>query len=200
MIYRRLKRAIDAVGATVLVVVLAPILVVIAVAVRLTLGSPVLFRQERPGLDGAPFELIKFRTMRIAPADATRDDDAARLTRFGKILRRFSLDEWPQLLNVVRGDLSFVGPRPLLTDYLELYSDEQARRHAVRPGMTGLAQVSGRNALDWPTRLRLDVAYVDTISFRRDLIILMKTVVQVVRGAGVSAPGEATVQRFRGER
>ncbi|MFN2382903.1 MAG: sugar transferase [Gemmatimonadota bacterium] len=199
-LYPHLKRPLDAAGAALLLVLLSPVLGLTALAVWIALGTPVLFRQMRPGRHGRPFELLKFRTMTPEAGGAGDGrSDAARLTRFGRALRRASLDEWPQLWNVLRGDLSFVGPRPLLMEYLPRYSAEQARRHAVRPGVTGLAQVSGRNALDWPERLRLDVRYVDTLSFGLDVKILLRTILHVVRGTGVSAPGEATVARFQGE-
>lgn len=177
----------------------APLLLLVAVVVRVTCGSPVLFRQRRPGLGGRPFELLKFRTMTDA-----RDDrgallpDAARLTAAGRFLRRTSLDELPELLNILRGDMSFVGPRPLLMQYLPLYTPEQRRRHDVRPGLTGLAQVSGRNALSWEERFALDVRYVDELSLALDLRILARTVGRVLSAEGVSAPGEATVRPFGG--
>jgi len=175
-----------------------PVQAATALAIRAFLGTPVLFRQTRPGLHGEPFEMVKFRTM--LPEDPARGwtGDTARLTGLGQFLRSTSLDELPTLWNVVRGDLSLVGPRPLLTRYLERYSPEQARRHDVRPGLTGLAQVSGRNTLTWEDKLRLDVAYVDHHNISGDLRILRDTIRSVVRRDGISAPGEATMPEFLG--
>jgi sugar transferase EpsL len=194
-----LKRAIDVVGASLTLVLLSPLLACVALVVRVRMGSPVLFRQERPGRRGAPFLITKFRTMtdRRGP-DGALLPDAERLTRFGRFLRRSSIDELPELLNVVHGDMSLVGPRPLLMEYLPRYSTEQARRHDVRPGVTGWAQVNGRNAVSWDERFELDVWYVDHRSTRLDLEILGKTVTQVFRGSDVSAPGHATMEPFRG--
>ena len=194
-----LKRAIDLIGASVALVVLSPLLAAVAAAVRLRMGSPVLFRQERPGRGGEPFLMTKFRTMtdRRGP-DGALLADADRLTGFGRLLRRTSIDELPELLNVVRGDMSLVGPRPLLMEYLPLYSAEQARRHEVRPGITGWAQVNGRNAVTWDEKFALDVWYVDHRSTRLDLQILGKTITEVFGGEGVSAPGHATMEPFRG--
>lgn len=166
---------------------------IVAVLVRTKLGSPILFRQVRPGKDGRPFEMIKFRTMLGGDAP-----DNARLTGFGRFLRSTSLDELPELWNVVRGDMSLVGPRPLLVDYLPLYSEEQRRRHDVRPGITGWAQVNGRNSLGWADRFALDVWYVENRTLWLDLQILGRTVAAVCGRAGVSAPGQATMERFTG--
>lgn len=188
-----LKRLVDLVGASLALAVAAVPMAAIALAVRATMGSPVLFRQSRPGRHGKLFLLMKFRTMRDGPGD-----DAERITRLGHLLRRTSLDELPELWNVVRGDMSLVGPRPLLPAYLGRYSPEQARRHEVRPGITGLAQVSGRNALDWDERFRLDVAYVDTWTLALDLRILARTVRSVLRREGISAEGHATMPEFMG--
>ena len=193
------KRCFDVAAAAVGLVTLAPVLAAVAVLVRVNLGAPVLFRQERPGLGGRPFLLYKFRTMRDARDAAGRPlPDAARLTRFGRWLRASSLDELPELWNVLRGDMSLVGPRPLLPEYLPLYSPTQARRHEVRPGLTGWAQVRGRNHGSWEERLAQDVWYVDHRSAWLDLRILLLTVRAVVTGAGVAQPGEATRERFRG--
>jgi lipopolysaccharide/colanic/teichoic acid biosynthesis glycosyltransferase len=193
------KRAIDVTVAGAGLVVLSPVLLAIAVAVRWSMGRPVLFRQVRPGRAGEPFALLKFRTMTDrCDADGRPLSDAERLTALGRLLRRTSLDELPELWNVVRGDMSLVGPRPLLVEYLPLYSPEQARRHEVRPGITGWAQVNGRNATTWDARFAHDVYYVDHRSLRLDLRILLRTVAQVLTGAGVSAPGEATMARFTG--
>jgi sugar transferase EpsL len=195
----RLKRSFDVVAAAALLVLLAPLLAVIAVVVALDTGRPVLFLQERPGLHGKSFTILKFRSM----LDATDVDrvplpDALRITRVGRFLRRTSLDELPELVNVLRGEMSLVGPRPLLTEYLPRYSDEQMRRHAVRPGITGWSQVNGRNALTWDEKFALDVWYVDHRSMRLDLQILRKTVGNVVKGEGISHPGVATMEPFRG--
>jgi sugar transferase EpsL len=194
-----LKRAIDVVGASAALVVLSPLLAVVAVLVRLRMGSPVLFRQERPGRNGEPFVMTKFRTMtdRRGP-DGELLPDAERLTALGRWLRRTSIDELPELLNVVHGDMSLVGPRPLLMQYLPLYSPEQARRHEVRPGVTGWAQVNGRNAVTWDEKFALDVWYVEHRSTKLDVDILLRTVRQVFSGDDVNAPGHATMEPFRG--
>lgn len=194
---RALKRGIDVVGALVLLVVTSPILLVAALAIRRTMGSPVLFRQARTGLGGWTFTLLKLRTMTNAGAgDLSRD--AQRLTPLGRFLRTTSVDELPQLWNVLRGDMSLVGPRPLLPSYLPRYSPAQARRHEVPPGLTGLAQVNGRNALSWEEKFALDVRYVDAWSLALDLAILWQTVVTLVRGRGVSADGHVTMPEFLG--
>jgi lipopolysaccharide/colanic/teichoic acid biosynthesis glycosyltransferase len=195
-----LKRAIDIVLASALLLLLSPILFVIAVAIRLGLGRPVLFCQPRAGRQGQPFTILKFRTM-SERRDATGAalPDAERLTRIGTFLRQTSLDELPELVNVVRGDMSLVGPRPLLMEYLPKYSAEQARRHEVRPGITGWTQVNGRNALTWNEKFNLDTWYVDHRSIRLDLKILALTVVKVVRREGISAPGAATMPPFQGD-
>jgi sugar transferase EpsL len=193
------KRALDITLASVALVLLSPVLAVVWVLVRLRMGSPVLFRQERPGRHGRPFEMAKFRTMTDArDADGDLLPDADRLTALGQWLRRSSIDELPELLNVLAGDMSLVGPRPLLMQYLPLYSPEQARRHEVRPGITGWAQVNGRNAVSWPEKFELDVWYVDHRSTKLDFEIMWKTVSQVVGGRGVSADGHATMEPFRG--
>jgi sugar transferase EpsL len=191
------KRAIDVCGATAALAVLGPVLLLIALAIRRSLGTPVLFRQVRAGLHGQPFELLKFRTMTEArdAAGELRPDDE-RLTRLGSWLRATSLDELPELINVLCGDMSLVGPRPLLVDYLAHYSPEQARRHEVLPGITGWAAVHGRNATSWRRRLELDVWYVDHWSIRLDLKILLMTVATVLKREGISASGHATMPRF----
>lgn len=195
----RTKRALDAVGALVLLVALAPVLGVVALLVALVLGRPVLFRQPRPGLRGATFTIVKFRSMLPVDEGSGRVRDEERLTRFGAMLRSTSLDELPSLWNVLRGDMGFVGPRPSLCRYLPLYSAEQSRRHDVRPGLTGLAQVRGRNALPWSERLRSDVEYVDRVSLRLDLVILARTVPLVLLRRGVATDGHATSIPFDGE-
>ncbi len=194
-----LKRSFDIVVAAAALVLLAPLLLVIALLVRWRLGSPVLFAQVRPGLGGRPFRLVKFRTMTDARrADGTPAPDAERLTPFGRFLRSTSLDELPELYNVLVGDMSLVGPRPLLMEYLPLYNAHQRRRHEVRPGITGWAQVNGRNAISWERKFDLDVWYVDNASFALDLKILWLTVWRVLRREGISGAGSATAERFTG--
>jgi lipopolysaccharide/colanic/teichoic acid biosynthesis glycosyltransferase len=199
MLNAALKRTLDVAGALALGLATAPILALAALAVRLTMGAPVLYRQVRAGRDGRLFTLVKLRTMRpTAPGEDALASDGARLTPLGRFLRATSLDELPQLWNVLHGDMALVGPRPLLPEYLPRYSPEQARRHAVRPGLTGLAQVRGRNGLDWPERLALDVWYVDHQSLRLDVAILVATATAVFRRDGVSAAGHATMPEFQG--
>lgn len=194
-----LKRLVDIVASAAVLVVLSPVLAVTALLVCIKLGSPVLFRQVRPGLDERPFGLIKFRSMTDArDAHGELLPDARRLPRFGRWLRSTSLDELPELWNVLRGDMSLVGPRPLLMQYLPLYSSEQRRRHEVRPGLTGLAQVEGRNALTWDEKFAADVRYVDCQSLWLDLTIIARTVTMILRRDGISAPGEATMPPFTG--
>jgi lipopolysaccharide/colanic/teichoic acid biosynthesis glycosyltransferase len=193
------KRVFDLLLGLLLLLMFAPILAVLALCVRVLLGSPVVFRQFRPGLQGRPFKLLKFRTMTDC-----RDDrgqllpDSLRLTRFGRWLRRSSLDELPELINVVTGDMSLVGPRPLLMEYLQLYSAEQARRHEVRPGLTGWAQINGRNGISWEAKFQLDVWYVENRSMLLDLDILLRTLRKVLVGEGITQPGSDTAERFRG--
>jgi sugar transferase EpsL len=193
------KRAFDFVVASVGLIVLAPLLGVTALAIRLALGGPVIFAQRRPGRYARPFILYKFRTMMAAPAaDGRFLPDRERLTRLGRMLRRTSIDELPELINVIRGDMSLVGPRPLLMEYLPLYTREQARRHEVRPGITGWAQLNGRNTLPWEHRFALDVWYVEHQSCRLDARILLLTVWKALVQAGVSQPGEGAEEHFRG--
>jgi lipopolysaccharide/colanic/teichoic acid biosynthesis glycosyltransferase len=194
-----IKRGLDIAIAATALLLAAPVLLFVAIAVRVNLGGPVLFRQQRPGLHGRPFTMVKFRTMRDALGrDGRPLPDAERLTPFGALLRSTSLDELPELWNVLRGDMSLVGPRPLLMEYLDRYTPEQARRHEVRPGVTGWAQIHGRNALSWEERFRLDVWYVEHRSLRLDLQILRRTLALVLRRTGVSANGEATMPVFQG--
>jgi lipopolysaccharide/colanic/teichoic acid biosynthesis glycosyltransferase len=194
-----MKRLFDYVIAFLALFALAVPMLVVALMVRAKLGTPVLFRQVRPGKGGHPFEMIKFRTMRDAlAADGQPLPDAERLTAFGRLLRSTSLDELPELWNVLKGEMSLVGPRPLLMEYLPLYSPEQARRHEVRPGITGWAQINGRNALSWEEKFRLDVWYVDNQSLWLDLKILFLTVRKVVVRDGISAASEVTMPRFTG--
>ena len=192
----RAKRAFDVVVGGAVLVLSLPIQAAVAVAIRRSMGTPVLFRQPRPGKDGVVFELVKFRTMRHP--DARHVTDAERLTRLGRFLRSTSLDELPTLWNVVKGDMGLVGPRPLLVEYLPLYTVEQARGHEVRPGVTGLAQVSGRNSLSWKMEFAKDLEYVDTRSLRLDFDVLLRTVAKVVRREGISQYGAATAERFAG--
>lgn len=196
-----IKRAFDIVASAIGLLLLAPVIAVLAWQIRNKLGSPVLFRQTRPGLHGQPFQMVKFRTMRnaIGP-DGQPLPDSERMTPFGSFLRSASLDELPELWNVLKGDMSLVGPRPLLMEYLPLYSPEQARRHEVRPGVTGWAQINGRNALSWEEKFRLDVWYVDNQSFWLDLKILALTVKKVFVREGISAAGEVTAAKFTGSR
>ena len=198
-VYGPFKRAIDVVVGGGALIVSTPVLAVVAVAVARNLGTPVLFKQARPGRDGKLFTVVKFRTMREPDPENGLLSDAERITRFGHFLRATSLDELPTLWNVVKGDMSLVGPRPLLPSYLPLYSAEQARRHQVRPGITGLAQSSGRNSLSWPERFELDVDYVDNRSFALDAKIIWATVRTVLSREGVSAEGEATMSQFTGK-
>lgn len=196
----RSKRMLDLVIAVPGLVLSLPVQALIAAAVAARLGRPVLFRQTRPGRHGRPFQIVKFRSMRPLDPSAGLVDDESRLTPFGRVLRSTSLDELPALWNVVRGDMSLVGPRPLLMQYLDRYSPEQACRHDVPPGLTGLAQVAGRNAVSWEERLALDVQYVRSRSLRLDLRILVDTVGLVLRRTGISADGAATMPEFGAER
>jgi lipopolysaccharide/colanic/teichoic acid biosynthesis glycosyltransferase len=192
------KRAFDVVATSLALVVLAPLMLAVAGLVLLKLGRPVLFAQRRPGLHGRPFTLYKFRTMRTADSRGEPLPDELRLTNFGRFLRRTSLDELPELFNVLTGDMSLVGPRPLLMEYLPLYTARQARRHEVRPGITGWAQVNGRNAISWDQKFEYDTWYVDNHSFLLDLRILAMTVVEVFRRQGISHGEHATMPKFTG--
>lgn len=195
-----MKRFVDVVLVLLAAPLWVPLLAMLAILVRIKLGSPVFFSQIRPGRDGKPFRLIKFRSMTNArDASGALLPDAERLPPFGRLLRSTSLDELPELLNVLKGDMSLVGPRPLLMEYLPLYSAEQARRHELRPGLTGWAQVNGRNALSWEDKFKLDVWYVDNHSLWLDLKILLLTLWKVVTREGISASGEATMSPFNGE-
>lgn len=195
-----MKRVLDFLGAAIGLFLLSPVMIIVSLKIRREMGSPVLFRQTRPGLHGKPFQMIKFRTMRDATDDkGTPLADAERLTRLGRFLRGSSLDELPELWNVLKGEMSLVGPRPLLMEYLPLYSPEQARRHEVRPGVTGWAQINGRNAISWEQKFALDVWYVDNKSLPLDLRILWLTIRKVLKRDGISATGEATMPRFTGE-
>lgn len=196
-----LKRLFDVTTATTALVILSPVHILVAYKVKKNFGSPVLFHQARSGLHGEPFEIVKFRTMKDSTdAEGNLLPDEDRLTNFGRQLRASSLDELPQLWNVLKGDMSIVGPRPQLTEYLPLYNEEQFRRHLVRPGVTGAAQVNGRNGISWEKRFEYDAWYVDNQSMWIDIKILMKTVKQVITRHGISAEGEATMSRFTGSK
>lgn len=198
--YDSCKRVFDVAGAALLLVLFAPLMAVVGLLVRLVDGGPAIYRQARPGLGGSTFSILKFRTMTVDEQleRIGADVDHMRITALGRVLRATSIDELPNLVNVLRGEMSIVGPRPHLCSYLDLYSAEQARRHDVRPGMTGLAQVCGRNAVDWQRRLELDVQYVDERSLALDVRILVATVRTVLGARGVSAPGHATMALFQG--
>ena len=196
---RFIKRPQDFVCALLAIIVLSPVLAVTAILVRVKLGSPVLFKQDRPGKDGKIFKLCKFRTM-LPPKDGVIDPskDAERLTPFGKKLRSTSLDELPELFNILKGDMAVVGPRPLLVQYLERYNEHQARRHEVRPGFTGYAQVNGRNAISWEQKFDLDVEYVDHVTFLGDWKIIFKTIGVVFNRSGINSESSATMEEFMG--
>lgn len=194
-----LKRFLDIIIASIALMLLSPLYAFVAYKVKKNLGSPVLFRQVRPGLHGRPFEMIKFRTMKDAiDANGQPLPDSERLTPFGRMLRSSSLDEMPELWNVIKGDMSIVGPRPLLMEYLPLYNEEQAKRHQVRPGMTGYAQVNGRNAISWDEKFKLDTWYVENQSIWLDFKIMLRTVKKVLAKDDISAEGEATMSKFTG--
>ena len=194
-----LKRLLDIVIASSALVLLSPVYAFVAYKVRKNLGSPVLFRQVRPGLNGKPFEMIKFRSMKDAvDAQGNPLPDSERLTPFGQMLRSSSLDEMPELWNVIKGEMSIVGPRPLLMEYLPLYNEQQAKRHNVRPGITGYAQVNGRNAISWEKKFELDTWYVENRSLWLDFEIMLKTVQKVLSKDDISAEGEATMSKFTG--
>lgn len=198
--YRRFgKRALDFVVSLLALLVSCPIMAVIALSVRMKLGAPIVFRQIRPGRDGRPFVIYKFRTM-IDSRDSVGQllPDAQRLTRFGRFLRSTSLDELPEFLNVLSGNMSVVGPRPLLMEYLKRYTPEQARRHEIHPGITGWAQINGRNALTWEQKFEMDVWYVDHMSLGLDLKIIVLTVLKIMRRESINQPGQATMEEFKG--
>jgi sugar transferase EpsL len=190
------KRAFDVAVAVIVLVLLFPLFAVIAITIRVTMGSPVFFRQVRPGYHTRPFKVVKFRTMTGESSVVDTSLDAERLTRLGRFLRRLSLDELPQLWNVITGDMSLVGPRPLLTEYLQHYTPEQARRHNVKPGITGWAQVSGRNEVSWAQKFALDVWYVDHQTFWLDLRIICMTLWKVLKREGISQKGHVTIEKF----
>lgn len=194
-----IKRILDFTLSLIALIVLSPILLVVAILVRIKLGSPVIFKQQRPGKDEKIFTLYKFRTMTDKKdEEGNLLPDSERLTRFGKMLRSTSLDELPELINILKGDMSIVGPRPLLVEYLELYNEEQKHRHDVRPGLTGLAQVSGRNSLTWEEKFKEDIQYIENISLIGDIKIILKTVIKVFKREGISQEGNETIERFKG--
>lgn len=198
--YRKyIKRILDFILSLIALIILSPILLVIAILVRIKLGSPVIFKQERPGLNEKIFTLYKFRTMTDKKdKEGNLLPDSERLTRFGKMLRSTSLDELPELINILKGDMSIVGPRPLLVEYLELYNEEQKHRHDVRPGLTGLAQVSGRNAISWEEKFNKDIEYINNITFIGDCKIILKTAINVIKKDGISSETSATMEEFIG--
>lgn len=196
-----IKRLFDIIVSSIALILFSPIYLLVAYKVKKNLGSPVLFKQVRPGLNGKPFEMIKFRTMRDAiDKNGEPLPDVERLTPFGKMLRSTSLDELPELWNVLKGEMSLVGPRPLLMEYLPLYNEKQAKRHNVKPGITGYAQVNGRNAISWEQKFELDTWYVENQSFWLDIQILFKTVLKVIKKDDISAVGEATMPKFEGNK
>lgn len=199
MYKKYIKRILDFILSLIALIVLSPILLVIAILVRIKLGSPVIFKQERPGLNEKIFTLYKFRTMTDKKdEEGNLLPDSERLTKFGKVLRSTSLDELPELINILKGDMSIVGPRPLLVEYLELYNEEQKHRHDVRPGLTGLAQVSGRNAISWEEKFNKDIEYINNITFIGDCKIILKTAINVIKKDGINSETSATMEEFIG--
>lgn len=198
--YRKyIKRPMDFILALIALIVFSPLMLIIALLVKINLGSPVLFKQKRPGLNEKIFTLYKFRTMTDEKdRNGNLLPDSDRLTRFGKFLRSTSLDELPELYNILKGDMSIVGPRPLLVQYLPLYNDFQRRRHEVRPGLTGLAQVNGRNAITWQEKFEYDVEYVDNVTFKNDMLIILKTIVKIIKREGINSETAATMEYFKG--
>lgn len=195
------KRLFDLIAASLALIVLSPLILLLGVLVFIAYGRPIIFRQQRPGFRARPFDIYKFRTMTEARDRSGKSlPDSVRLTRLGRLMRSLSLDELPELVNILRGEMSCVGPRPLLMDYLTLYTPEQMRRHDAYPGLTGWAQVNGRNALDWESRFALDVWYVDHQSFCLDLKIILLTVWKVLRREGINQPGRATMEYFKGSK
>ena len=199
MLQQKIKRSIDFLLALIGIILASPILLIVAILVKTKLGSPILFRQQRVGLNGEIFEMVKFRTMKDATdSEGNPLPDEERLTKFGQLLRKTSLDELPELWNVLKGDMSLVGPRPLLVEYLPLYSEEQMKRHHVRPGITGYAQVNGRNNISWTKKFELDVYYVENFSLWLDVKILFQTVAKVLGQADINQEGNATMEKFNG--
>lgn len=199
-IYRRyIKRPMDFILSLLAIIILSPVLLAVALLVKIKLGSPVIFKQKRPGLNEKIFTLYKFRTMTDEKDENGKLlPDAARLTKFGKFLRSTSLDELPELVNILKGDMSFIGPRPLLIQYLPLYNEHQKRRHEVKPGLSGLAQINGRNAIRWEKKFNYDIEYVKNVSFLLDLKITIKTVIKVLEREGINSSGSITMEKFKG--
>lgn len=194
-----IKRILDFLFSLIAIIILSPILLIVAIIVRIKLGTPIIFKQSRPGLNEKIFTLYKFRTM----TDKTDENgkilpDSERMTKFGKLLRKTSIDELPELINILKGDMSFVGPRPLLVEYLKLYNEEQRKRHLVKPGLTGLAQIHGRNLASWQEKFKWDLEYIENISFKLDVSIFFKTIVKVLKKEGISGDGVETAVRFDG--
>ena len=198
--YKYIKRGMDFTAALMLLTVLSPLMLVVAILIKLNRDGPVLFRQERPGLNGKIFTVLKFRTMSVRTHDKSGRElsDFERMSKIGSLLRKTSIDELPQFINILRGDMSFIGPRPLLTEYLELYSPEQMRRHEVRPGISGWAQVNGRNTITWEEKFSLDVEYVDNISFAMDVKIFVRTILNVLKQDGINTDESNTMEKFTG--
>ena len=189
------KRPLDLIFSIVIFIICLPLMTILALLIFVFLGHPIIFKQERPGMNEKIFKVYKFRTMRLSLSEIGNDKE--RLTKFGRILRLLSLDELPQLYNIIKGDMSFIGPRPLLVRYLPLYNGTQRRRHLVRPGLTGLAQINGRNELSWPDRFVLDINYVDNLSFKLDIQILLKTIIILIRRVGITSKTSATMEEFK---
>lgn len=200
--YKYIKRSLDLITALFLVIILSPVMLIAAILIAVNRDGPILFKQERPGKDGKIFTVYKFRTMSTMLRDKNGNElsDFDRMTKIGKILRKTSIDELPQLFNIIKGEMSFIGPRPLLKEYLELYSPEQMRRHDVLPGISGWAQVNGRNTLTWDEKFAYDVYYVDHYSFKMDLKIFIKTIENVVSQDGINSDSENTMEKFEGNR
>lgn len=198
--YRKyIKRLLDFLLSLIALIILSPLMLIISILVRVKLGKPIIFKQERPGKNEKIFTLYKFRTMTDEKDENGKLlSDEARLTKFGKFLRSTSMDELPELINIIKGDMSIIGPRPLLVEYLPLYNDEQKKRHNERPGLTGLAQINGRNNLSWEEKFKEDVFYTENISFKLDIKILFKTIIKVIKREGISEEGSVTVRKFEG--
>lgn len=198
--YKYIKRGMDFAVAFIALLVLSPLMLIVSILIKINRDGPVLFKQKRPGLNGKIFTVYKFRTMSVRTHDETGRElsDFERMSKTGILLRKTSVDELPQLLNILKGDMSFIGPRPLLTEYLELYTPEQMRRHEVRPGISGWAQVNGRNTITWEEKFRYDVEYVDKMSLKMDIYILIKTVLNVLKQDGINSGEANTMEKFRG--
>lgn len=200
--YIHIKRAFDFIIALLMLIVLSPLILLTCVLIKLQNDGPVLFKQERPGKNGKIFKVYKFRTMSVRTHDENGNllSDVDRMTKLGRLLRKTSVDELPQLINILKGEMSFIGPRPLLTEYLELYTTEQMRRHEVSPGISGWAQVNGRNTLTWKKKFELDIYYVDNISLKLDIIIFIKTILNVIKQDGINSDSNNTMEKFKGQK